>query len=1019
MEVRESGSRRRCLADAFKIAALGVFLATGSLAGQGTLSGTVTSQQTGQGLASVQVFIGTLDLGVLTQANGQYTIENVPAGTHEVAAQRLGYQTTTIQVSVSGGQTTLADFTLQEAALQLDAVIVTGTAGGSQRRALGNAVSQVTVDDLTALAPVSTPEEALAGRTPGVQLLPPSGAGAGSKIRIRGHSSMALSGDPIIYVDGVRLNDSRGAEDRHFNSSTLADFNPADIESIEVIKGPAAATLYGTEASDGVIQIITKSGSVGAPVFEVSTEFGQNYWPNFPGYERLSWFPDPEKCPSVPCASADQLIGINMRTEDIQNGFGDAFQDGIIQRINIGVRGGTDLIRYSFGATQNREEGIVSWNNDERNSIRGNLQVTATENLNIQLSGGYFQNDYQPPESFWAGNYGWGSRPQTYRDFSPTSRRGWRNGPPLIHHRERFTHNYVTKRSVWSLQTTLETSDWLTHRLVMGMDQLNLREAEWWGREGHSRFHGTRGRIGAKDVRSTDSPVYTVDFSGTANFRFNDGLLGSAFSYGAQFYNKQEIWTRAYGQNFAVLALSTVGGAAVTEANETFLENTTLGWYVQEQLDWDNRVFLTGAVRFDDNSAFGTDFDLAVYPKVSAAWVLSEEAFWDVDWIDQLRLRGAWGQAGKQPDAFAATQLFEPVTGPGQQPILTPDSFGNPVLGPEKGSEIEVGFEGQAFDGRIAFDFTYYNRKTNDAIVAKTVPPSVWPGAAGDFAGGTQFVNIGQISGWGTETALNIQAIREGPVRWDLDLAFTTQGNRIDDMGGIERIQVGRTRAHYEGHSIASQSDFKVVSAEFVNGVNGEVTNVMCDGGTGPTGVALGGPAVPCSEAPKVVWGKSDPTWLVNLNQTLTFFDDWRASVNIDAMGGHWMGHDYATARYTSHPSSQLVWLQDDPIQVAYLGVTRNGFGFAKAGFAKLREVALSYTIPGSLAERIGASSASIRVGARNIARLWIEQAKVYDEFMADPEMTRDQGGDYDFAGESGGGWPPLAQWTARLNVTF
>ena len=553
----------------------------------------------------------------------------------------------------------------------------------------------------------------------------------------------------------------------------------------------------------------------------------------------------------------------------------------------------------------------------------------------------------------------------------------------------------------------------------MGLDQLNLREAEWWGKEGHSRFHGTNGRIGAKDVRETDSPVYTVDFSGTANFRFNDGLLGSAFSYGAQFYNRQEIRTIAEGENFAVLALSTVGGAAVTQANETFLENTTLGWYVQEQLDWDNRLFLTGAVRFDDNSAFGTDFDLAVYPKVSAAWVLSEEAFWDVDWIDQLRLRGAWGQAGKQPDAFAATQLFEPVTGPGQQPILTPDSFGNPVLGPEKGSEIEVGFEGQAFEGRIALDFTYYNRKTNDAIVAKTVPPSLWPGEAGDFAGGTQFVNIGQISAWGTETALNIQAIREGPVRWDLDLAFTTQGNRIDDMGGIERIQVGRTRAHYQGHSIASQSDFKVVSAEFVNGVNGEVHNVMCDGGTGPTGVALGGPAVPCSEAPKVVWGKSDPTWLVNLSQTLTFFDNWRASVNIDAMGGHWMGHDYATARYTSHPTSQLVWLQDDPIQVAYLGVTRNGFGFAKAGFAKLREVALSYTVPSSLAERIGASSASIRVGARNVARLWIEQAKVYDEFMADPEMTRDQGGDYDFAGESGGGWPPIAQWTARLNVTF
>ncbi len=505
-----SGTRWRGLTRTWLATLVSLFLVAGPVAAQnGSISGTVTSTQTGQPLASVQVFVGALELGVLTQANGQFTIQNVPPGTHEVTAQRLGYQASTAQVIVGAGETALANFALQEAALQLDAVIVTGTAGGSQRRALGNAVSQLTLDDLTALAPVSTPEEALAGRTPGVQLLPPTSAGGGSKIRIRGHSSMALSGDPIIYVDGVRLNDNRGAEDRHFSSSTLSDFNPEDIESIEVIKGPAAATLYGTEASDGVIQIITKQGNIGAPVFDASVELGQNYWPNFPGYERLAWFPDPDKCPSVPCASADQLIGVNYRDNDIQNGFPDVFQNGLIQRYNIGVRGGTDLIRYSFGASQGKEQGIVAWNQNERNSIRGNIQVTATENLNIQLSGGFYQNDFQPPEELWGANYGWGGRPQTFRDAeagpgavdpSNPSRRGWRDGGPESFADDRFRHNYVTKRSVWSLQTTLETSDWLTHRLVMGLDQLQLRESEWWGVEGHSRFHGTNGRIGAKDA---------------------------------------------------------------------------------------------------------------------------------------------------------------------------------------------------------------------------------------------------------------------------------------------------------------------------------------------------------------------------------------------------------------------------------------------------------------------------------------------------------------------------------------
>ena len=187
-----------------------------------------------------------------------------------------------------------------------------------------------------------------------------------------------------------------------------------------------------------------------------------------------------------------------------------------------------------------------------------------------------------------------------------------------------------------------------------------------------------------------------------------------------------------------------------------------------------------------------------------------------------------------------------------------------------------------------------------------------------------------------------------------------------------------------------------------MSGDRGPVTNVMCDGGAGKRGLEFGGPPVPCADAPRVVWGQSDPAWLVNLSQTLTFFENWRASVNIDAMGGHWMAHDYAAARYTSHPSAQLVHLQDDPIGMGYISVTRNGFAYAKAGFAKLREVALSYNFPSSLAEKVGASSASFRVGARNVARLWIAQdcndpggpslGESSCEPMGDPEMTRKPG---------------------------
>ena len=1032
-----------------------VALAASTVTADGqVITGRVSDAQSGQAVAAAQVFISALDLGALSEGSGTYTLGNVPAGTHTVSVQRIGFRAVEQTVTLGAGQTVQLNFQLEAQALVLDAIVVTGTAGGSQRRALGNAVSQVTMTDIVMLNPVSNVEQSLQGRIPGVMLMPSStgGAGGGSRIRIRGNSSIGLPGDPIIFVDGVRLNENRARRQRYYSQSRLADFDPADIESIEIIKGPAAATLYGTEASDGVIQIVTKRGQVGAPVFEFSTELGENWFPQWPSYRRNSWAPNPLLCgngvgpnPSLPCAGVEQLFELDKIAEDIKrtdlprdvNPVPALFQSGFIQRYNFSVRGGTESIRYSFGLNRKTEEGVVYWNRDERNSIRTSIGITASENLNILFNGSYNEGVWSPPEAIWGREFGFGGRPTTFfdgatglQDLDEESKRGWRDGGAARFLPKRFSRNNTTKRSTWSIQSDLTNFGWLRHRLTFGIDQVYERNVEFKPKEGTRRWWGSDGLVGEKIVQQLDAPVYTIDLSGTATFRYMDGDLGTATSYGFQYYNKQEIFIETVGKNFAVPALGTVGAASVTSGDETFVENTTVGVYIQNQFDWENRIFLTGAVRFDDNSAFGTDFNRAVYPKVSTAWVVSEQDFWNVDFIDQFRLRAAWGAAGKQPDAFASTRLYRPLAGPGKLPILSPDQFGNPALGPEKGQEFEVGFETSAFDGRISADFTYYNRKTIDAIVAQTLPSSIWPGERGGVTGGTQLVNIGQVSTWGSELALNAQIIRQGPLQWNIDIAFTHQGNRIDDMGDIDRIQIGRARAHYEGLPVVTASDLRVIHAEFVNGVNGKVQNVLCDPGSGigpGNGVeftnidgmstaeiiAIG---VGCDLAPKVVWGSSDPTKLVNLNSTWTIFENLRASVNIDAQFGGTMSHDYAGARYTSHPSAQLVWLQDVPIPTAYLEVTRNGFSFADSGFIKLREVALAYRLPLSLASRVGASSANIRVGARHIARLWLEEPQVFRELMVDPEVTRHT---HDFGGESGGGWPPSSQWTARITLTF
>ncbi len=1039
-------------------AAAAILIAAPGLVAQqgGTVTGRISDSQSGIPIGAVQVFIPSLDLGGLTQQNGRYLLQNVPAGTHELNVARIGYRTVAQQVTVGVGQVFEQNFALVEEALALDEIVVTGTAGGSQVRAIGNVVARLALPDLLVTAPVSTTEDVLQGRIPGLQMIgTPNSAGDGGQILIRGAASVGLSGDPIVFIDGVRMNGERAEVARYSTQSRLNDIDPRDIESIEVIKGPAAATLYGTEAANGVIQIITKKGQAGEAVFDFTIETGQMWMPD--KYITRGWIPNTDPslgpvCPSVPCESVDQLLNTNLVEISRERGFPELLSEGLIQKYNASVRGGTELMRYSASLSRNDQQGVVDWNFDKRTSVRANFQVNASEKFRFSLNGAYGEGNRGPPQSFWGGNFAWGGVLNTV--FDDHRDRGYQTPPEAYSLKnswcdgsfgdqgefangvidgatftgdlgggDQWCHREInfTKRSTWSLQMNLEATDWLSHRLTIGIDQIVERYEELDVRQGdNARFWGTDGREGQKDVETIDLPTTTMDFSGTATFRFNDDQLGTATSYGLQYYHSERHRFRATGEFFSVSSLSTVSAAADRSGSESFVENTTVGLYIQEQLDWDNRLFLTLAVRGDDNSAFGTNFDAAIYPKVSGSWVVNEEDFWNIDFVDQLRLRGAWGQAGQQPDAFASSRLYDPETGPGGAPTLSPARFGNSDLGPEVGEELELGFDASLWDGAVSIEFTYFDRKTKDAIVGRTIPPSLWPGFAGDFAGGLQLVNIGRIDAWGSETAINWSALNRRNLRLDFALAHTWLGNKIVDMGETtNRIQEGRGRAHQEGFSIAAISDQRVVSAEFENAPRGAVTNILCDPGV--DGAISPGPlsgitGIDCAVAPKLIWASSQPKQFVNLTSTVTLFENWRASANIDSQLQHWMHSDYLGARHTSYPTAQRIYLQDNAIDQAYRTITRNGLAYHKGGFVKLREVSLSYAFSDDIAGRLGADRGSLTLGVRNVGTIWLAQEMVGGERITDPEMSRPN---YDFQGESGGDWPPLAQWTMRLNLTF
>src|SRR5690606_2663620 len=242
--------------------------------------GRVVDARTLQPIAAAQVFIPQLNVGVLTREDGQFMILNVAAGTHTVTVQRIGYRNVSETAAVQPGETTTLNFQLTQDALALDAVVVTGTPGGTQRRAIGNVVGRVAAADVAEVAPVTSVQDLLGAREPGLSFARTDGnIGTGSAMRIRGVSSISMGSQPLIYIDGIRVdNQTRAGPELRAGrgSSTLDDLNPDDIESVEIIKGPAAATLYGTEASAGVVQIITKRGTTGAPQFDATIRQGGN-----------------------------------------------------------------------------------------------------------------------------------------------------------------------------------------------------------------------------------------------------------------------------------------------------------------------------------------------------------------------------------------------------------------------------------------------------------------------------------------------------------------------------------------------------------------------------------------------------------------------------------------------------------------------------------------------------------------------------------------------------------------------
>ena len=1000
-----------------RVAALGGLLGTlltiaPGLAAQntGTIAGRIVDAVSGVPIDAAYVHIDELSLGTDSRPNGSFILVNVRAGLYEVVVERLGFTRGTQQVTVTAGGVATIEFQVSRDALRLDELVVTGTAGGTRARAIGNVVGRVEAVEIMEVAAVGTIQDLLGARESGLSFNRSSGnIGTGSEMRIRGVSSVTMGSQPLIYVDGIRVDNQTGGGPNLRDGgqvSSLDDFSPDEIESVEIIKGPAAATLYGTEASAGVIQIITKRGQRGATQFSMSIRQGATWLNDVSGKVGESFGRD----------ASGNIISFNIYETEKAAGR-NHFQTGQLQTYTLSMRGGTDRLRYFLSADYGDDAGIVSYNWKKQTNLRSNLTILPSDQVTVNVSLGYITGQ----TSFMQQRTAWGMWEQ-FQWANPEGQdrilRGFLRARP-----EEIADNRAIRdlnRFTGSATLTHVPRPWFTHRVIIGTDVLNEENSQLFPRRAVPEEFGALA-LGNIEIDRPRREYQTLDYAASATYGGLPGLgenVQFTSSFGLQYYARTEEIVSGIGQVFPAPQITTLSGAASTSAGQSFVENKSVGLYVQQEMGWNDRLFLTAAVRGDDNSAFGADFDAAIYPKFSGTWVLSEEDFWGGldDYVSSFRLRSAWGKAGRQPDTFAGVTLYAPEPGPGGQPSVTPDVLGNPDLGPEVSSEIEVGFDAAFLDERISAAFTYYHQQVKDALIDIPVPPTFgFPGA--------QTVNLGQLTNWGWELNMNGRILDRSSFSWDLGLGINSNENRIDDLGGNPETNDLR-----EGLNYPFQTERIILSAEL--DATGNAINVMCDGGTGVLGLDPGGAPEPCSGAPRIRQGNglALPKHEATLNTTITLFDNLRLYAMAEWRGEHWRNLTDAACRHTCFQTSEASVRRDDPFMVAAITgraqQTRLTNEF-DASFAKLREISLNYTLPTSLAARAGASRASINVAARNLWTIWQATYTIGDATtpsgetypgvpVTDPEARR--------AGSltaSNSNVPPLTNFTVTMRVTF
>jgi TonB-dependent starch-binding outer membrane protein SusC len=965
------------------------------LAQTATVTGTVTSAVTGQPLADVIVMVTGTELRNQTNQDGRFLILNVPAGERQIEAQLIGYGQETRTVTLAAGATATVDIQMRTRAVELEGVVVTGTAIAAQKREVGNSISLITSETIESIPGVGV-EDILRGRTLGVTVSgSTSQPGAGSRMMLRGVNSVYGRQEPLVYIDGVRMfsdawESSNGSLQGAESVTGLAGINPADIERIEVIKGAAASTLYGTEASAGVIQIFTKRGRAGAPRWSLNLE-STLATPGHVGPEsdptglqvnqcnvRGPFWPD-----SIPLDPSCPSSGSWLR-----NGFGRA--------VDLNVRGGSEDVTYYLSTGYEKETSVINFEDSDGAqsfNIRGNFQFNGFEDFSIRLNSSYRRQDID-----WIpqGDDDEGLLFNVVRLFDDNTD----NEDALVF--DKYS-NQIINHFNFSTNLNWAVTDNFQQRLNLGVDWSNSHYITDRPFEYFDNPEGTR------TVDIENRRFLTLDYASS----FSSGIPGlpedftSVLSVGGQLNasedtgNRTDVNTAPGPGNWTLINYENR-----TNTNEDYQGRRSGGFFFQEQFGWANRLFVTGGFRADSHSDFGDDlarkYFFLIYPKAQATYTVSDHDFWP-SWWGTSRARVAYGTSGEPPPPGVQVIQFQASSLADENSLgFIIINQGNPEIGPEITREFEVGLDGALFNDRLSYEFTRWQRKTYDGLIPISPPPS-------NGVAETVYLNVGEWSGQGIETMLDYLAIDRPNLALNVNARYQYQDTKMGTLSNDpdETLNLGYENRYKPGVTMPSYINFRQTNPDAM-GELPQYSDTM----------EVFGPTYPPHEASvglrATLWNRLTLDTFLFGQWGHVLLDDMAQEMN--EAGGYWEPckaiDEQVRAFLNEEPGSSIDNLRSKDIAQCSQEYTGNEDWVDSADFLRLGTLSASYRLPESWLQRVNGriSQATLQVQAFNLW-IWTKFQGVHPDALVNTAAEIDRAAGYIL--------PPPKRFTVSLRANF